>query len=373
MERSVDLGIHGSQIILDIRMRILAITNMYPTCKVLPSGIFVEQQINGLRAIGLDVDLMFVERLEKGMTSYVGLGNRIRSRLAALQHTVVHVMYGGVMANIVTRAVKDRPTIVTFHGSDLLGENLSGCVRRIIAGYGVWASYRAARRASRIVTVSTVLRDALPHDIDRRKVRVIPCGIDLERFKPLDRRVCQNALGWDRNKFHVLFPANGGDPVKRFHLAQTAVKLLNASRIKAQIHQLRGVKNSEVPVWLNASDVLLLTSLHEGSPTIVKEALACDLPIVSVDVGDVRERLNGIAGCYLSSSRPEDLAAGLFTVYAGNRRVDGRVKMQALSLESIALQLKNVYEDLVLSSENTQWGNPPAVVRHPPTDLFSKL
>lgn len=353
-------------------MRILTVTNMYPTSKAPHSGIFVEQQIAGLRKIGLDVDLMIVERVEKGMTSYIGLCRRIRSRIKALQHMLVHVMYGGVMANIVTRAVTDRPTIVTFHGSDLLGEHLSGCLRRVIAGYGVSASWRAARRASRIITVSTALRDALPKDVDRRKVQVIPCGIDLERFKPLDRRACQQTLGWDSDKFHVLFPANGGDPVKRFHLAQAAVDVLNAARIKTQIHQLRGIENRDVPVWLNASDVLLLTSLHEGSPTVVKEALACDLPVVSVDVGDVSERLSRIAGCHLSSSSPEDLAAGLFTVYSGNRRVDGRVKMQALSLESIAVQLKNVYEDLVLCSENTQRGNSPAIVSDPPNEFLSR-
>ena len=333
-------------------MRILTITNMYPSVKAPHSGVFVEQQITGLRAIGLEVDLMVVERLEKGMTSYVGLGRRVRSRVRALQHTVVHVMYGGVMANIVTRAVTDRPTVVTFHGSDLLGENLSGCVRRMIAGYGVRASWEAARRASQIVTVSEALKNALPNDVDRSKVRVIPCGIDLERFKPLDQRACQNALGWDRDEFHVLFPANGGDPVKRFHLAQSAVDLLNASRIKTQIHQLRGIDNRQVPLWLNASDVLLLTSLHEGSPTIIKEALACDLPVVSVDVGDMSERLNGISGCYLSSSSPDAIAARLRIVYFGNRRVNGRVKMQALSLERIARQLKNVYEEIVLCFEN---------------------
>jgi glycosyltransferase involved in cell wall biosynthesis len=353
-------------------MRILAITNMYPSLKAPHLGIFVEQQITGLRKIGLDVDVMIVERREKGMASYISLAGRTKSRIRAFQHSLVHVMYGGVMANIVTREVTDRPTIVTFHGSDLLGEHLSGSVRRMLAGYGVCASWRAARRASRIVTVSTALRDALPKDVDRRKVRVIPCGIDLERFKPLDRRACQQTLGWDSNKFHILFPANGGDPVKRFHLAQAAVAVLRASRIKTEIHQLRGIENRDVPVWLNASDVLLLTSLHEGSPTIVKEALACDLPVVSVNVGDVSERLSGIAGCYLSSSTPEDLAAGLLTVYSGNRRVDGRLKMQALSLESIAVQLKNVYDDLVLGSENTHIGKSRTIVRHSPSESSSK-
>jgi glycosyltransferase involved in cell wall biosynthesis len=327
-------------------MRILTVTNMYPTSKAPHSGVFVEQQIAGLRELGLDVDVMIVERLEKGMAAYIGLCSRVKSRIKALKHTLVHVMYGGVMASIVTRAVTDRPTIVTFHGSDLLGEHLSGCVRQILADYGVCSSWRAARRASRIITVSTALKDALPTGVDRRKVRVIPCGVDLERFKPLDRRACQHALGWDNTKFHVLFPANGGDPVKRFHLAQAAVDVLNASQIKTQLHQLRGIENRQVPLWLNASDVLILTSLHEGSPTVVKEALACNVPVVSVDVGDVRERISGVPGCYLASSVPGDLASKLSLIYSGDRVAAGRTSIQELSLNRIALKIASLYGEV---------------------------
>jgi glycosyltransferase involved in cell wall biosynthesis len=256
-------------------------------------------------------------------------------------------MYGGVMADKVTSIVKDRPTVVTFHGSDLLGEHLSGCLRQLMAYYSVRASWRAARRASGVVTVASVLRDALPKDVDQAKVRIIPCGIDLERFKPLNRDVCRQQLGWDSDSFHVLFPTNCGDPVKRFDLARSAVLALNCLGIRTEMHELSGIENSLVPVWLNASDVLLLSSLHEGSPTVVKEALACNLPVVSVDVGDVRERIRGVDGCYIAAPDPSDLAAKLSLIYSGRRRVAGRVKVQELSLERIALKLKNLYQDLL--------------------------
>ena len=97
-------------------------------------------------------------------------------------------------------------------------------------------------------------------------------------------------LGWDPKRFHVLF-ATSGNPVKRPELAQAAVGELCRMGVQAEIHLLQDLPNSVVPVWINGSDVLLLTSLHEGSPTIVKECLACNLPIVSVDVGDVAERI----------------------------------------------------------------------------------
>jgi glycosyltransferase involved in cell wall biosynthesis len=134
-------------------------------------------------------------------------------------------------------------------------------------------------------------------------------------------------------------------------LARAAVEVANRSGIPAEIHQLQGVPHDEVPIWLNASDILILTSLHEGSPNVIKEALACNLPIISVDVGDVRERVDGIEGCYLALPNPEDLAAKLRLVHSGPRQVAGRIKMQELSLRRIALALRDFYEELLIS-----WG-----------------
>jgi glycosyltransferase involved in cell wall biosynthesis len=332
-------------------LRILAVTNIYPTPQAPFSGTFVEQQIRGIRQIGLDVDVMFLDRRQKGMSVYLRLGRQVRARIVSYQPDLVHVMYGGAMADEVTRAVADRPTIVSFCGSDLLGEPLSGILRKLLAGYGVMASYRAARRACGVVVKSKNLHDALPGDADRSKVRIIPNGVDLERFQPLNRDECRKQLGWSDHRLHVLFPTNSGDPLKRPELAKAAVEATNNSGVQAEMHQLRGVPHEEVPIWLNASDVVLLTSLHEGSPNIVKEALACNIPVVSVDVGDVRERIQGIEGCYLAVPEPGDLAAKLQMVQAGSRRVVSRIKMQELSLKRVALQLKEFYSEVLAAFE----------------------
>jgi glycosyltransferase involved in cell wall biosynthesis len=327
-------------------MRVLAITNMYPTTRALGLGTFVEQQVESLRQSGLIVDVLFVDRVRDGMAVYLGLRKQLRARIAEFQPDIVHVMYGGIMADLVTGAIKDRPTVVTFHGTDLLGEQLSGFVRNRIAGYGVWASWRSARRASGIVVVAAHLLDALPRDIDRLKVRIIPCGIDLRRFKVLDRNVCRARLGWAPDRFHVLFPSNAGNAVKRPELARAAVAAANRLGAAAEIHYLRGVSNAEVPAWINASDVLLLTSRHEGSPTIVKEALACCLPVVSVEVGDVGEQMGGVEGCHLASADAEDLAAKLLVVRARAQRLKPAARIQELSVERIALRLRRFYDEL---------------------------
>jgi glycosyltransferase involved in cell wall biosynthesis len=327
-------------------MRILAITNMYPTARAVHLGTFVEQQVESLRRIGLMVDVLFVDRVHDGMGVYLGLRRQLRARIDSFRPDIVHVMYGGIMADLVTGTVRERPTLVTFHGTDLLGEQLSGFVRNRIAGYGVRASWRSARRASGIVVVAKHLRDALPRDVDLQKVKIIPCGIDLARFRPLDRDACRHRLGWAADRFHVLFPSNAGNPVKRPELARAAIDAAVRLGIPAEIHYLRGVSNAEVPVWINASDVLLLTSLHEGSPTIVKEALACHLPVVAVNVGDVADQIREVEGCSLAAAEAGDLACKMLDVHVRGRRLSIAARVQDLSLERIALRLRHFYFEL---------------------------
>jgi teichuronic acid biosynthesis glycosyltransferase TuaC len=320
---------------------------MYPSALAPGRGTFVEQQVVSLRQLGIDVTVLLFDRVQRGMRVYVGLRGKLRLALERFDPDIVHVMYGGVMANAVTRTVNDRPTIVSFCGSDLLGENLSGNIRKWVANYGVRTSYRAAMRATGIIVKSENLQEALPACVSRSKVRIIPNGVDLERFKPIDRDQCRSKLGWRKDVLHVLFPANGGDPVKRGELANAAMEALRERSVSAELHQLQGVVHSAVPVWLNASDCVFLTSLHEGSPNIVKEALACNVPVVAVDVGDVGERIKKIDGCYLASPCATDLADKLFLVHCGQRRIAARSAMQELSLERIAARLKLFYEDLL--------------------------
>src|SRR5437870_11982094 len=112
-------------------MRILAVTNMWPTPRCPSSGRFIEQQIEGLKRIGLDVDVLFVDRLKNGMIAYAGLPSELRAKIAVSRPDVVHAMYGGVMSELVTRTVGDRPVIVTFHALDLLGQPFDRPLRTV--------------------------------------------------------------------------------------------------------------------------------------------------------------------------------------------------------------------------------------------------
>jgi len=326
-------------------LHVLAITNMYPSHARPTHGIFVEQQIRGLRDIGLNVEVFCVDRAEGGMASYFRMLKPLRALVQRTKPAIVHVMYGGIMADRIARWNSGCPTIITFHGSDLLGENLSGIWRRWVSRYGVRCSWRAAHAAQGIVVVSERLRHALPSGLDAAKVRVIPCGIDLERFKPLDPSACRRQLGWSKNSFNVLFASNSSDPVKRPWLAFSTVDRLKFLGVPTELRYLHGVPNLDVPTWMSASDALLLTSAHEGSPMVVKEALACGLPVVSVDVGDVAERIKGIKSCRIALPTVDDLAAELLLVLQMRDRVQAHERIQELSLGNIALKLDRFYRE----------------------------
>jgi len=340
-------GVPPARALAGAGLSVLAVTNIFPNIRSPSSGTFVERQIAGLRAIGVDVEVMFVDREAEGRGTYRRVKGRVRTALSGRAHDMVHVMYGGVLADVTTRAT-GAPTVVSFCGSDLAGAKRSGLLREVTAGYGILASHRAAKRAAGVIVKSAGLRDALPDEVDRARVRVIPNGVDFERFRPLPVHECRRRVGWRDDDFHVVFH-DRGDPDKRLDLARAACDELRRRGAPVCLHLMKSLAHDQVPQWLNAADVLLLTSLHEGSPNTVKEALACDRPVVSTDVGDVRERIEGIDGCWIADPDPVDLADKLAAVYQrpSPRTVAGRSSISGLSLEAVAHRIANFYADIL--------------------------
>jgi teichuronic acid biosynthesis glycosyltransferase TuaC len=340
-------------------MRVLAVTNIFPTIHAPTSGTYVEQQIQSLRHIGLKVEVLIVDRSRNGWLAYLGLKRRVQDRAAEFCPDLIHLMYGGVMADVVTRQVMDCPVVVSFCGSDLMGEELAGPIRKLLSSCGVLASRRAARRAAAVIVKSGNLLQALPSDVRTNpKSAVIPNGVNLDRFKPLDRMEARRALNWDGNRFHILFASATGDGIKRPDLARAAVRRLQQSGIDSALHILSKIPHQEMPLHLNASDAVLLTSFREGSPNIVKEALACNIPVVSVDVGDVKDRIGAIDGCYVADPDPHSLASMLAKVHTGPRRVEGRRRMESFSLPTIARQIVDIYELALGKTARLKTGEP---------------
>jgi teichuronic acid biosynthesis glycosyltransferase TuaC len=327
-------------------MRVLVVTNAYPDAARQSVGFLVREQVESLVAAGVDIDVLHVDRTKEGRGAYRDLPARLREAMVATPPDLVHVMYGGVMAHLVSRTLDGHPFVVSFCGNDLFGEGNAKLHRRWLGRYAVYCSHRAARRAAGIVVKSRGLFAALPRDIDRSRVWVLPNGVDLDRFAPQDADTCRAELGWSLDRKHVLFPAAAGRTEKRFDLAVAAVEQVRATGMDVELHVLDGVRRADVPRWLNASDAMLLTSTHEGSPNVVKEALACNVSVVSVDVGDVRERIDGVDGCFLADATPADLGAKLcLALVAG--RLEGRSAVVELSHRRVAERLRDAYTELL--------------------------
>jgi glycosyltransferase involved in cell wall biosynthesis len=328
------------------------VTNFYPSPERPFSGTFVHDQVESLRRLGLDVDVLHVERHAGGATVYRGLGGRVAERVQRSGAEIVHVMYGGVMADAVTRAVAEVPVVVSFCGTDLLGGRSGGVLTRLRERVGVLASHRAARRADAVIVKSTALRDALPRTLTGIGVWTLPNGVDVERFAPTGRDAARAALGWPEDGHDVLFPASSDRPEKRFELASAAVERLRSRVPDVRLHALEGVAHEDVPTWLNAVDAVVLTSAHEGSPNVVKEALACCTPVVSVDVGDVRERIEGLPGCAIVPRDPSSIAAALGEAIGAEQSCAGRERIQELALPRVAAEIAGIYSQLVSSGSD---------------------
>jgi teichuronic acid biosynthesis glycosyltransferase TuaC len=341
-------------------VRALVVTNMYPTPAAPHAGPFVAEQVESLRRLGVEVDVLHFPRHELGRKVYRDLGRTVKQHVAKTDPDLVHVAYGGIMAEAVTRSIRNRPVLVTFHGTDLLAGRADGVLDGVGRRLGVLASHRAARRAAGVIAVSRNVAEALPRSIDHSRVWVVPNGVDLSLFRPRDRVECQSTLGWDPARAHVLFPAPPTRPEKRFALAQATVALLRQKGMAVDLHTLDGVPHDDVPIWINAAGAVLLTSAHEGSPVIVKEALACNVPIVSVDVGDVRARIEGIDGCSIAAPSAADLSEKLQLGLDRKLPVDGRDRVAELSLDRVADRLRGIYAALA-DGRSERPGGPPGL------------
>lgn len=326
-------------------MRALVVTNLWPTAEQPGVGVFVRDEVEGLRSLGVEVDLLHLDRRRDGRRVYLRAARELERRLSGATFDLVHAMYGGVMAEIVTRRARRPPVLVSFCGTDLLSTGEGGLGAMLSRRQNRGASLRAARRADGIVVKSRNLAAALPGGLDPNRLWIIPDGVDLDLFSPGDRDAARAELGWSDGVKHVVFPAAPTRPEKNYPLAAAAVERVQGT-IDVELHALHGVDKREVPTWLNAADALLLTSKHEGSPNAVKEALACGLPVVAVDVGDVEERLSGIEGCHISPADADELAARLRSTLERGQRLAVRDRVRDLSLPVLAERLREVYENL---------------------------
>lgn len=222
------------------------------------------------------------------------------------------------------------PVVVSLWGTDLFGR------------YG-WITRAGARRADEVIVMTEEMADAL--DVP---AHVIPHGVDFERFSPRPQGLARERLGWPAGRNYVLFPYSKDRGVKNYSRAKRVVDVVDGRVDRhTELRTVTGADHAEMPRYYAAADALLLTSDHEGSPNAVKEAMACNTPVISVDVGDVADR---VATAELSRVcySEEGLAAGLVDVITRPGESTGeRSAVTDLSLERMAERIEGVYREVL--------------------------
>jgi glycosyltransferase involved in cell wall biosynthesis len=329
-------------------LRVLAVTNMYPTEGNPTYGGFVATQMNAIAQAGVRVDVDFVNGRRSDWEYAKGL-ERVRRAARSGKFDVVHAHYGlcGFICSF-----QPLPLVISYWGDDLLGSpNGSGGITaksRLILGI----SFAAAYRADAINCESEEMRSRLPHSIDRARTHVIPNGVDTSLFCPGSREAARQRLGLDPSEKLVLFPNTPTERRKRLDLAEAAIRLLEGQGIRARLWIVQRVPPRDMPDYFRAADCLLLTSDWEGSPNVVKEAICCDVPVVSVDAGDVRWLLGLTPGSVLVERDPTAIAHGLREVMTGPGRVSGQRVREELAIERLAARIIGVYDDAIVRRVN---------------------
>lgn len=310
---------------------------------------FVSSQAESLREAGWDVFLSVVD----DRTSLQGIRRniqRMRTELARSRAFVVHAQYGSVTAAVARSIRGSLPMVLSFCGDDLLGTPNPGIGWRVREKCARWIGLWAAREASAIIVKSNNLLQSLPADL-RVRATILPNGVDTSWFKPIDKHECRSILRWRNDGNYVLFNASCNEDQYRKNpsLAHEAVRLLASSFPGATLEPISKANPEEVRLKMNAADCLLVTSLQEGSPNIVKEAMACNLPVVSVPCGDVEERLVNTVPGRVCPYEAQALAESIAEVFRAARRSNGRSQLllQGLTTARVAERLALIYRSVL--------------------------
>ncbi len=321
-------------------MKVLITTAIYPTAENPAFGSFVRTQVETLRKAGVHVDVLVLNGRVRKLIYPKGIF-QLRKRLrSGPGYDVIHAHYGYV--GMVARTQFRLPVVVTYHGDDLLGTVNERGKKSHASTLIVAAGQVLARLADSVIVQSEEMADKIPY---RDAVYVIPHEIDLDVFRPAPRDIARAALKLDLNKKYLLFAANPAVPVKRYPFARQVADHLRNEDPSIELLVAYREPQERLALLMSACDALVFPSYQEGSPNIVKQAMACNLPIVATDVGDVRGVIGTTAHCYICGPDVSEFAQRLAGILRCPCRTNGRQQVQHLAGPVVAKQIIRVYED----------------------------
>lgn len=337
-------------------MKVLILTNMYPTSEYPFYGIFVKEQVESLRKEGISVDVFFTNGRDNRLNYFLAVPRLIR-KLRFGHYELVHAHHTYcIYALWVARLCLGLkiPLILTLHEAEALKppELIPRDIDLVsMLVYSKVIKKWALRRINFLIPVCKDLIEVLNF---RRKSRVVPPGVDLQLFQPMDKQRCRQKLNLPKDKKVVFFPGDVKNSKRRtqkgFDILQRAFAIL--PRDDVLLVTAGSISHQDMPLYFNASDVAVQTSNFEASPMVVKEAMGCNIPIASTDVGDTKEIIGNTKGCFICDRDPEDIALKIEAGLDYGRRTEGRERIieLGLDLQQISRKIINIYKETLRKS-----------------------
>ncbi len=268
----------------------------------------------------------------KGVIGYLNARQALLKKIKVYEPDIIHAHYGlsGLLANLQRKI----SVVTTYHGSDIHSGGLLLKLSRLsmkLSKYNIFVSNKLLELAN----------------YQKKNAAVQACGVDFDKFMILPKEAARKQLGLDLSDKLVLFAGAFDNEIKNPELAQQACKLLP----ECKLIELKGYRREEVNLLMNACDCLLMTSHREASPMVIKEVMMCGTPVVSVDVGDVKDVLGETEGCFIVNRNAEEIASKLsdtiiFSAQKG--KTSGRKRISELELDNrqVAERILDIYKDV---------------------------
>lgn len=323
---------------VDLEIKVLHITNLFPVPENAQFGIFIKEQLHALSQ-HISCDVMVFPAMFRGMREYVRLLFEVTpSRLSEYDIVHCHHAYIGLLYGLRFRR---KPFVLSILGGDYYGS----LFQRMIATMAM------------SLADAVVFKAALPKGLaGNNKVHYVPNGVNTDFFSPVDRTEAKRACGLNPDRQYISFveAVSSFRPEKRHDIAEKVVGILKERGKDVELLHISGIDSREqYRLLLNASDVNLLVSDYEGSPNSVKEALALNIPVVARNVGNVGEMIGGLEGCYVVDSVDPAVIATFVDQALSVQVVPGRQRLSelALDIDSTTREILDIYEKVLRSGD----------------------
>lgn len=290
---------------------------------------FVKDQANALIRAGVEVDFYLIKG--KGLLNYIKNLNPLAQKVSSYNPDVVHAHFG--LSGLLCAIFFSSKLVTTYHGSDIHQKK----------------NLRFSKWTIKFSKVNIFVTERLRSIGGVKNGVIIPCGVDLDVFKPYDKQEALSKLNLNPQKKYILFSSRFDFAIKNYDLARIVLEKLVDERY--ELIELLGYSRQEVALLMNACEFAFMTSLNEGSPQFIKEAMACNCPIVATNVGDIEQNTAGIDGCFITNFEIENVLENVkkaldFSKEFGRTKSRNRLINLGFDNDKIAQRLKQLYTEI---------------------------